>query len=100
MLLSFKINIMISISIDEKIFKKGVKVWVLFFAKLSYNQRLKICMQVFIDNIFIKKVVSEIRLGFFSWTVYMCITSDVIIANKIYIMGVSLSKILTYIWCR
>lgn len=91
---------MISISIDEKIFKKGVKVWVLFFAKLSYNQRLKICMQVFIDNIFIKKVVSKIRVGFFSWTVYMCITSVVIIANKIYIMGVSLSKILTYIWCR
>lgn len=100
MLLSFKINIMISISIDEKIFKKGVKVWVLFFAKLSYNQRLKICMQVFIDNIFIKKVVSKIRVGFFSWTVYMCVTSDVIFANKIYIMGVSLSKILTYIWCR
>lgn len=100
MLLSFKINIMISISIDEKIFKKGVKVWVLFFAKLSYNQRLKICMQVFIDNIFIKNVVSKIRVGFFSWTVYMCITSVVIIANKIYIMGVSLSKILTYIWCR
>lgn len=91
MLLSFKINIMISISIDEKIFKKGVKVWVLFFAKLSYNQRLKICMQVFIDNIFIKNVVSKIRVGFFSWTVYMCITSVVIIANKIYIMGVSLS---------
>lgn len=66
MLLSFKIYIMISISIDEKIFKKGVKVWVLFFAKLSYNQRLKICMQVFIDNIFIKKVVSKIRVGFFS----------------------------------
>lgn len=65
MLLSFKINIMISISIDEKIFKKGVKVWVLFFAKLSYNQRLKICMQVFIYNIFIKKVVSKIRVGFF-----------------------------------
>lgn len=100
MLLSFKINIMISISIDEKIFKKGVKVWVLFFAKLSYNQRLKICMQVFIDNIFIKNVVSKIKVGFFSWTVYMCITSVVIIANKIYIMGVSLSKILTYIWCR
>lgn len=66
MLLSFKINIMISISFDEKIFKRGVKVWVLFFAKLSYNQRLKICMQVFIDNIFIKKVVSKIRVGFFS----------------------------------
>lgn len=46
---------MISISIDEKIFKKGVKVWVLFFAKLSYNQRLKICMQVFIDNISLKR---------------------------------------------
>lgn len=52
MLLSFKIYIMIFIGFyaDEKKIKKGVKGWilffVLFFAKLSYNQRLKICTYV------------------------------------------------------